>query len=345
MPSARQVTFAKFRVTVMIGSAIGILWVLVYLLLGGSEFYQPAVTVRTYMEDLGGLVKGSVVQFNGIRVGKVTSFGLSRLKDPHKVVRVDMSIIQHFLPAIPEDSTVKVSALNVLGDTFANIDEGKSPRHLQPGGELVSPPQPQINTADLIKAARQILERVDNVFSDIQAGQGEFGKFVKGEEVYNKALKKVSAFQRQVHAMTANDTQAGRLLGDETLYDELHTPIKRLDERLSEIQAGQGAGGKLLKDPAQYDQLRKSIGDLDRALEDLRAGKGQAGKLLKDDEQYRRIKRMIDRLNDQVDALNASHFLVSSQLYESLHGSTERLQAMLRELRGNPKKFLWMKVF
>lgn len=345
MPSARQVSFAKFRIAIMIGCAIGILSVLVYLLLGGAEFYQPRATVRTYMEDLDGLEKNSPVQFNGIRVGKVTSFRLSRQKDPHKVVRVEMSIIHHYLAAIPEDSTVKVSALNLLGDKFANIDEGKSPQHLQPDGELASPPQPQINTADLLKAARQILERVDSVFTDIQAGRGEFGKFLTGEEFYNVALKKVSKFERQMHAMTASDTQAGRLLRDETLYEELHAPIKGLDERLGEVEAGQGDAGRFLKDPAQYDRLRKSIGDLNRALEDLRKGKGQAGQLLKDEEQYNRITRMIDQLNNQVDALNASRWMLSTNLYDSLRGSTESLQAMLKEVRTNPKKFLRFKVF
>jgi hypothetical protein len=345
MPSARQVTFAKLRVAAMISCAIGILLVLIYLLQGGSEFYQPVVTVHTDMADLGGLMKHSPVQFNGIRVGQVTSFGLSHLQDPQKIVRVDMSIMRHFLPSIPEDSTVKVSAQNVLGDKFADINEGKSRRHLQPEAELLSPPQPQINTGDLIKAARQILERVDSLFTDIEAGRGEFGKLVKGEEVYNKALNKVSTFQRQMRAMTARDTPAGSLLYDDILYQKLHAPIQSLDDSLAEIEAGQGTGAKFLKESGQYDQLRKSIGDLNRALEDLRAGKSPAGKLLRDDEPYKRIKGMIDHLNDQVDAINASQFFVNSNLYESLHGSTERLQAMLKELRGNPKKFLWMKLF
>jgi phospholipid/cholesterol/gamma-HCH transport system substrate-binding protein len=351
MPSAAHVAWAKFRVATMIGCAIGIASVLVYLLLGGSEFLQPSVTVHAYMVDLSGLAKGSPVQFNGIRVGEVTATHLSGLKDPQKVVRVDMSIMRHFLAAIPEDSTVAVSADTVIGDKFADISEGKSPTHLAPDGELRSPPpKNEIVMADLINAARQILARMDTLFGDIEAGRGELGKFVKGEEFYNTALKKVTTLERKMHEATSKNTPVGRLIYDEAYYAELREPVRRLDRTLAELQAGQGEGGKLLKDSAQYDQLRKSVGDLNRALEDLNSGKGQAGKLLKDDTQYRRVYRMVEHLNSQLDALNSGEgelgsLIASASLYESLNGGMKDLQNTLKALRQNPKKFVYLKLF
>jgi phospholipid/cholesterol/gamma-HCH transport system substrate-binding protein len=351
MPTAAQVAWAKFRVSVMIGCATAIASVLVYLLLGGSEFLQPSVTIHAYMIDLSGLQRGSHVRFNGILVGEVTHTELSHLKDPKKVVRVDMSIRQHFLKSIPEDSTVALGAETLLGDKFADINEGKSPRQVQPGAELLSPPpKNEISMGDLITAAREILARMDGLFGDIEAGRGEFGKFVKGEEVYNSLLNKVAEFQRQIRAATSKDTQAGRLIYDEALYDGLRAPVKRLDQALSELQGGRGAGGKFLKDSAQYDQFRRSVGQLNRALADLNAGKGQAGKLVKDDELYTQINRMIDNLNAQVDALNSGEgaigqLMVSTSLYEHLNGGTRNLQDMLKQLRENPRKFLYVKLF
>jgi phospholipid/cholesterol/gamma-HCH transport system substrate-binding protein len=334
----------------MIVCALGIASVLVFLLLGGSEFLQPAVPIHTYLGDLSGLTKTSPVRFNGIRVGVVTSTELSHLKDPQKVVRVDMSIVRHFLQTIPQDSTVEVTADNVLGDKFANINEGKSPQPVQPGGELHRKPPQQINMEDLMKAARAIIASTDALFADIQAGRGNVGEFVKSDAFYNDILKKVVEFQRQIREVTARNSNAGRLLYDESLYEQLRAPVTRLNQQLAELESGQGAGGKLLKDPAQYDQLRKSVGELRRQLTEIEAGKGPAGKLLKDDETYVRIVRIIDDLNKQVDALNSGegalgHLLVSSNLYESLNGETKNLQNMLKELRENPKKFLRLKVF
>ena len=345
MPSPEQVAWAKFRVAAMIGCATGILSVLVYLLLGGPELFQPASEVHTYMSDLSGLEKGAPVRFNGVRVGTVTQISLSGMKDPQKVVRVDMSIMNEFQRSIPEDSTAQVSAETVLGDKYIDITEGRSARYLQSGGEMLSPPPKKINNADLIKAGRQILETMDSLLGDIEAGRGELGKFIKGEAFYDTALSKVTKFQKDIRTATSTDTQVGKLIYDDQVYQDLDAAAKRLDQALADWQAGRGAGGKLLKDTAQYDQLRKAAGDLSRTLENLRAAK-----LVKDDELYLRASRLVDNLNAQVEALNAGEgtlgqLMISSSTYDNLVGSTKDLQKMLKELRENPKKFLWMKVF
>jgi phospholipid/cholesterol/gamma-HCH transport system substrate-binding protein len=350
MPTAAQVAWAKVRVTTMIACAIAIASVLVYLLLGGAEFLQPALTIHTSLIDLSGLEKGNPVRFNGIRVGKVTATALSHSTDPQEVVRVDMSIVRRYARSIPEDSTAVVAAENVLGDKFVDINAGKSRRHLQPDATLASPPPKQFSQADLIKTGRDILARMDSLFSDIEAGRGEFGKLFKGEEIYDSMVKKVADFQRQVRAATSKDTPAGRLIYDETAYNEIRKPLQSMDHALAELQAGHGAGGKFLKDPAQYDQLRKSVGDLNRVVADLRAGKGQAGNLLKNDELYTRVNRLVDNLNAQVNALNSGQgalgqLMTSTSLYESLNGSMKNLREGMKEFRTNPKKFLFMKVF
>jgi phospholipid/cholesterol/gamma-HCH transport system substrate-binding protein len=350
MPSAEQVRWAKFRVIMMSLCALGIASVLTYLLLGGAEFLQPALTIHAYMSDLLGLEKNSAVRFNGIRVGKVTGAALSHLPDPQKAVRVDMSLGQHFAGAIPEDSTVVVTAQDVLDDKYIDINAGKSPRHIQQGAELFSPPPKQFNQAELLKSGRDILAGMDRLFSDIEAGRGPFGKLVKGEELYDSWVNYVTQFQKQIRAATSKETPAGRLIYDEAYYDELRAPLKRLDDTLAEIQAGRGTGGKLLKDSAQYDQLRKAIGDLKRTFADLNAGKGTAGRLLKSDELYVGLNRMIDNLSMQVDALNSGegavgHLLASASLYEGINGSMKNLRDTIKEFRGNPKKFLYLKVF
>lgn len=350
MPSAAHVAWAKIRVAAMIGCAIGILSVVVYLLLGGEEFLQPAVIIHTYMTDLSGLAKGSPVRFNGIKIGEVTSTEFSHLKDPKKVVKVDMSVVRRYLDAIPEDSTVVVAAETVLGDKFADINEGKSPQHARPGGVLVTPPPKQFNQADLLKAAREIIASTDAVLSDIEAGRGRVGELVKGEALYDDFLKWLSEIQHQIRAATAKDTAVGRLIYDDKLYEQVRAPIKRLDTAMTELQAGRGAGGQVLKDPGQYDRVRKSVSTLRQTLEDLNAGKGPTGQLLKSDDLYVRMNGVIDQVNTAVDVLTSGegtlgHLMVNSSLYDNLQGSTRNLQAMLKDLRANPQKFLRLKVF
>jgi phospholipid/cholesterol/gamma-HCH transport system substrate-binding protein len=350
MPSPEQIAWAKFRVISMIVCASAIASVLVYLLLGGAEFLQPAFTVHTYLIDLAGLEKRNPVRFDGIRVGKVTATELSHSADPQKVVRVDMSIVRRYARSIPADSTAVVSAEDVLGDKFMEIKAGKSPRQVEQDAVLLSPPPPTFNQADLINMGRKILDEMDTVFADIEAGRGQFGKLVKGEEIYDSLVKKVADFQKQIRSATSKDTPIGQLIYDEAAYNKIRKPLLDMDHALAELQAGHGASGKFLKDPAQYDRLRKSVGDLNRVVADMRNGNGPAGNLLKNDELYTRVNRMLDNLNAQVDALNSGQgalgqLMSSTSLYESLNGSMKNLRDLLKEFRGNPKKFLFMKVF
>lgn len=350
MPSPEEIAWAKFRVGAMIGCALGILGVVVFLLMGGTDAFQPSAHVYVYLKDLAGLEKNFAVQFNGIHVGEVSNFALSGLKDPNKVVRVDLVIRNRYLDAIPADSTAEVTALNVLNDQFVNINEGKSNQHLMPGAELRATPPPAINPAQMLQGGKQILAQLDAVVHDMETGHGPVGQLVKGDAIYTSMLRQVSEFQRAIHAAGNRDTLSGRLIFDEAYYDELEAPVKRLDRTLADLQAGQGSTGRLLKDPAQYDRLRKSVRDLNRALADLNAGKGSTGKLLKDDELYRRINRMVEDLDTQIDAFSSGEgalgqFMANSSLYETLQGSTKSLENMLHEMRENPKKFLRPRFF
>ena len=350
MPTPEEVSWAKFRVGAMIGCAMGILSVLVYLLMGGANAFQPSASVYAYLKDLGGVEKNSAVQFNGIHVGDVSKVALSGLKDPNKAVRIDLAIQNRYLDAIPADSTIEVTALNVLDDQIVNINEGKSTQHVTSGAELRPTPPAAINPAQILQGGRQILEQLDSVVRDMETGQGSVGQLVRGDEIYTSMLRKVSEFQRAIHAAAGQDTLSGRLIFDEAYYGNLEAPAKRLDQALADLLAGKGSAGKLLKDPAQYEQLRKSVGNLNRALAEMNAGKSAGGKLLKDDELYRRINGILEDLNAQMDAFNSGEgalgqFIANANLYETLQGNMDTLQVMLHQIRENPKKYLRPKLF
>jgi len=334
----------------MVGCAMGILSVLIYLLMGGEDAFQPAANVFVYLKDLAGLERNSSVQFNGIHVGEVSNVALSGLKDPNKAVRVDMAIQNRYLSAIPLDSTAQVTALNVLDDEFVNLNEGKSTQHLVSGTELQPTPPAAINPADILVGGRKILAQLDAVVHEMETGNGSVGGLVRGDEIYTSMLNKVSQFQRTVHAVENKNTLTGRLLFDEDYYGKLEAPVKKLDQTLADIEAGKGPAGSLLKDPGMYNRLRKSVQDLNRTLKDLNAGKGAGGQLLKDDELYRQLNQIVEDLNLQIDAINSGEgtlgqYMLNTSTYEMLEGGMKSLQDMMHALRENPKKYLRPKLF
>src|ERR1035441_4900719 len=117
MPSARQVNWAKFRVTAVSVGALAILAVLVYLLNGGMLF-QEKTTLYLYIPDATGLGPGAPVRVDGIGVGKVGVIALSGSSDPGRVIKVTIKAESDRLSQIPVDSFAQLSADTLVGDMF-----------------------------------------------------------------------------------------------------------------------------------------------------------------------------------------------------------------------------------
>src|SRR6266542_835231 len=136
MPAERNVSWSQLKIGITAMVALVVLAALIFLLTGSRSIFEKDVRLRTYMEDASGMVSGAPVRLNGILVGHVAAIRLSGLSDPRRVVEFDMDVLQKFVADIPEDSVAGISASNLLGDKFLNITKGKSPRHVQPNGEL-----------------------------------------------------------------------------------------------------------------------------------------------------------------------------------------------------------------
>ena len=84
-------------------------------------------------------------------------------------------------------------------------------------------------------------------------------------------------------------------------------------------------------------------------LDNLNAGKGTAGKLLTDDQIYTQLNLISQKVNTAMDKLNSGQgtlgqLMVNPQLYDSMTGATRELNALVKDVRANPKKFLRIKL-
>ncbi len=354
MPAAKKVQWAQLRVGVMAIVAMIILAVLIWLFTSQKPVWQSHAKIYTYMRDSAALAKGAPVRLNGILIGNVTATELSGLKQPDKVVRVVMDVQRDKLRDIPIDSIAGISAENVLGTKYINIIQGTSPQTVQPGGVLASEPSAEI--ADLVKrgfglfdSAQAILNRVDKVVSEVEAGHGNVGKFLSDEEFYRRLVATVAELQKLTSTLTSGKGTLGKLLNDETLYNQTTTTVSRLNALLEGLQKGQGTAGQFLQNPSLYNDARASVAELRNIIAGLNSGKGTAGKLLKDEAAYQEIQRVLAKLNHTLDRLNSGQgtlgqLIVNPGLYTSIEGLTTELQSLVRDVRANPKKYLSIKL-
>src|ERR1017187_7247461 len=104
---------------------------------------------------------------------------------------------------------------------------------------------------------------------------------------------------------------------------------------------------------AQSANLIQTLQDIskraDAMLADIDAGKGNLGKLLRDDELYKQFTELTAKLDATIDRINSGQgtvgqLLVNPQMYDAMNGAMREFQALAKDIRSNPKKFLTIRV-
>lgn len=354
MPQVSKVRWSQLKVGIVAFSAMVIMAVLIFLLTGSRGIFQRNETVRTYIADGAGMTESTPVRLNGILVGAVQGIKLSGSKDPKRAVEFELTIQDKYMKDIPEDSTAAVTAANLLGSKFIDITKGQSTTPVKPGAELRSLqtqdiPELMAQSANLINTLQDISKRTDDMLADIDAGKGNLGKLLRDDELY-KRLNGIAAEGQQLLADVRNGKGTlSKLIYDDSLYQEVRAPLKRIDGMLDDLQQGRGTAGKLLKDPQVYDDAQQTIAEMRRLTQDLNAGKGTAGKLLKDEQLYKQFTELTAKLDTTIDRINSGQgtvgqLIVNPQMYDAMNGAMREFQALAKDVRANPKKFLSLKL-
>jgi phospholipid/cholesterol/gamma-HCH transport system substrate-binding protein len=323
--------------------------ILIFLLTGQSNFFGGDFHLKTYMEDSAGMVANDPVRVNGILVGYIGAIKLSGSRDPKRTVEIDMVIQNKFLDQIPEDSKSAISSANLLGTKFVNITKGSHPKHVEPGGEIQALPTqdiPQIlaQSSNLLDELQKIIGRADGLLAIVENGQGNVGKLIKDDALYNHFNETAAELEQLVKDVKNSNGTISHLLYDDQLYNDIRKPIQRIDDMLAQVQSGKGTLGKTMYDPQVYDEARATIGEAKKMLENLNAGKGTAGKVLTDDQIYTQLTLITQKVNTAIDKVNSGQgtigqLVVNPQLYDAMTGATRELNALIKDVRGDPKKF------
>jgi phospholipid/cholesterol/gamma-HCH transport system substrate-binding protein len=354
MPSPQKVAWAELRVGIMAVVAMIILGVLIFLLTGSKKLFSKHADIYTYMADSAALAEGAPVRLNGIDIGEVKKIALSGERNPRRIVKMELEVDGKMLKEIPVDSVASISAENVLGTKFINIKKGSSGVYVQPGAEIQS-----LNTAgfddvvaqgySVLTSLKGMVERVDAIVGLVEGGKGSIGKLLVDEELYNRVIAIVNEAQKVTSALNSPKGSIGKLLYDDALYQDFRGTIARLDSVMNDLQQGRGTAGKLLKDEALYDDMRSTLAETRKTIDSINSGKGTVGKLLNSDELHNQLSGSLAKVDLMIDKLNAGQgtlgqLLVNQQLYDSMNGTTRELQALFKDIRANPKKFLRIKL-
>jgi phospholipid/cholesterol/gamma-HCH transport system substrate-binding protein len=339
VPTPRQITWAKLRVSVVAITAVVIFLELAYLLTGGTLLARKA-NLYLYTNDATGLSTDSPVSVDGIDIGKVVDISLSGSSDPARTVKVTMKVEEERLKSVPDDSVAEISADSLVGDKYVDVASGKSATHLAPNGELKFRSQAELMSRIDLSQFQDQIAKIDAVLTDIEQGRSQLGQFIKGDAMYVGLLRTLGQLESAFHAAMASTAQVGGAMYTDEIYRALETPFVQLDKTLAEIDSGQGPAGRFLRDPADYESWVNSIEGIRKEVEAI-----GTGAFFQSDESYQSWNKLVASTITQVDQMSANPMLNNASQYEALAGSAAQLRDTLRDFHRDPAKYMRYKIF
>ena len=326
-------------------AAILVLTGIALVLLKPQALSPGYVSLHTFIDDAAGLMDGTPVRLDGIRIGYLEGQNLTNSRDLRRKVELTIKVRSTFLAKIPADSVAGLAADNLLGDQYIAIHRGRAGQPIAAGGELAAMQAENISRM-MASMSREFDElqalavRADALLTSVNAGSGALGKLKQ-----DPTLKQSAGAAAELNLLM-NDMQHGhgtltKLFFDDPLAGQLDVPLKRLDE----IMADANATADKLKNFT--DGMDRVTAELHTLQDTVKAGKGTLGGI---DELTQRFDELSARLTAMQDKVNSGQgtlgqFLVNPQLNEAIAGSAHEFQEFAKGLRANPRKFIALRLF
>ena len=343
MPRTHSLAWAELKFGIISIFALVMAGLLIFAVGGGGGMPWQNYTLKVRFGNVAGLMAGSPVRVAGVQVGTVDQVVLSETG-----VEVWFNVKDTFRPLVTDRSKAVLGTISLLGEGAVDVTAGTGGTPIPEWG-YVSSGIAEGSIAQVTTEATASLTQAKQLVADIRAGKGTIGKLFTDDSVYREFDGLVRAAERVARSVSDGKGTMGRLANDPKMYNELEASLANLNAITSGLRKGEGSLGQLINDPAFAKTLNQATSNLETMTAKLNRGEGTAGKLLNDDALYKRIDGMAARLDTILQQLNdgqgtAGQLLHDKQLYENMNQTVSEVQALIAEIKKDPKKYLNVKV-
>jgi phospholipid/cholesterol/gamma-HCH transport system substrate-binding protein len=324
--------------------------VLIFLMSGTGGWFTRKITLRSFVDNAGGLRDGAPVRLAGVDIGNVTGIRIVEGK-PTTPVEVTMKVNTKYSFNLRKDSVTMLATAGVLGETFVDVDSTAAKGPIATDGDTL-PARSQPDIQDVVRASQgtlqnmdALLKRVDRIMSFIESGQGSIGKVIYDPSLYNQLNSTVAEFKGLVDDIQSGKGSIGPLITSDEAYKKVIATVDKLNLMVDELQQGKGTAGKLLKDPELYDNANKTIANVRQLTDDINAGKGAIGKMTHDKEFADHLQTLMTNLSALSARLEngegtAGMLFKDPALYNNSNQMLVETRELVKAIRENPKKYL-----
>jgi len=343
MPRTRSLAWSELKIGVLTIFAIVIVAITIFMLTGGKGFFWERYSLKTRFTNVAGLKPGSPVRVAGKEIGTVTEIDFAA-----EQIDVTFQVNKEIRSLITSESSATLGSVSLLGEGAVDITPSTVGTPVPEWGYVKTGRTPA-QIADITEQASQGMAMLNRLVAGLSAGQGTVGKLLTDDRLYLQLQEFSTAANQMARSVQQGRGTVGRLLNDPQTANALEASMKNVEDVTKRLAAGEGSLGKLLKDDAFSQSLTAATGNMQTLTDRINRGEGTLGKLVTDDSVFKRLDSVTSRLDDLVNRLNqgegtAGQLLKDKQLYENMNKTVTEMQALLADIRRDPKKYLNVKV-
>ena len=343
MPRTRSLAWSELKIGVLTIFAIVIVAITIFMLTGGKGFFWQRYSLKARFTNVAGLKPGSPVRVAGKEVGSVTDIDFAG-----EQIDVSFQVNKEIRDRITSESLATLGSVSLLGEGAVDITPSSAGTPVAEWG-YVKTGRPPAQIADITEQASQGMAMVNRLVAGLSQGQGTVGKLLTDDRLYTQLQNFVDAANDMARSVRQGRGTIGKLLNDPQAANALQASMKNVEDVTRRLAAGEGSLGKLLNDEAFAQSLTAATGNMRTLTDKINRGEGTLGKLVTDDSVFKRLDSVTSRLDELVNRLNqgegtAGQLLKDKQLYENMNKTVTEMQALLADIRRDPKKYLNVKV-
>ncbi|MDD5595189.1 MAG: MlaD family protein [Candidatus Omnitrophica bacterium] len=178
--------FGKTKLELKVGIFVfvGIIILAIFVLsIGKFRTWSSGYKVNFIFNFVNGVKVGAPIRFAGVDVGEIKKIKIRFIPEEQKTsVRLECWLRNHV--RIPNDSTVWVNTLGLLGEKYLEIMPGKDyTRCMAPNDSLVG--VDPIPMHEVFRQAKGIFDSLGAVITAMDKGEGNLGKLLRDDRLYN----------------------------------------------------------------------------------------------------------------------------------------------------------------
>lgn len=360
MKRSNQIGWAQVRGGVFILLALLFFAGGVLLMGQKTKMFVNKGELRVVMSDVVGLKIGAPVWLAGVDVGLVTGILFANPKNSNEV-SIDIEVDTNALKKIGADSRVTIKTRGLMGEKYVDILPSKHYSETPPA-QLQGTSVAKLD--DVIQKAGDAFDRVNRIIDNIESGKGTLGKLNKDETLYSNVARLAVEMKELIVTINRGDGTLGRLNRDPEPYNRLVSILNRADRTLQDIQTSDGTLNKLIYDKALYtkltsladkgNQVADDVSDLQKRMMSKDA---TIGLLLNDREFYDKgislltraeaSVRTIEEVTEKVNggAGTAGQLVNDKALYDKMNKMVDDLNALVKDFKEDPRKYIKFSLF